>query len=317
MEVNLQRIIEAKERIAPYIQRTPLIRAASLDEILGCQVYLKPENLQKTGAFKIRGAMNKLLTLSQEEQKKGVIAASSGNHGQAVALAARLLKLPAVIVVPEDINQVKLSGIKDQGATAILHGKTSKERYQKVDELIEAHGYTLIHSYDDVELISGQGTVGLEIIEDFPEIDTVISPLGGGGLLSGVATAIKAHHKGIKIIGVEPVGVSRYTQSLKENRIVEVEMRETLADGLRVVKPGNQNFVILKKYLDSIALVDDAQIKEAIGLLLMKARLLVEPSGAVGVGALLGGSISVRKDERVCLILSGGNIDKGKLMSLL
>lgn len=317
MEASLKTIIEASRRITPFIHHTPLVRAEALDEMLGCEVYLKLENLQRTGSFKIRGAMTKLLSLSEQDRGRGVIAASSGNHGQGVAAAANQLRMKAIIVVPEDINPVKLAGIQSHGAQVIKFGLSSRDRYEKVKELIDDNGYTLIHSFDDLDLIAGQGTIGLEIMNELPGIDTIICPLGGGGLLSGVVTAVKELNHRVKVIGVEPAAVSRYTQSLKVNKILEVDMGSTIADGLRVVKPGIHNFNILNRYLDQIALVEDEDIKAALGAILFKTKLLVEPSSAVGVAAALKGDIKLQKNQRVCFILSGGNIDIEKLKELL
>ncbi|MDR1741167.1 MAG: pyridoxal-phosphate dependent enzyme [Synergistaceae bacterium] len=315
--IGIEKVREARERISTAVRRTPLLRAERLDAPLGCEVWLKPENLQITGSFKVRGAMNKILSMSPDERARGVIAASSGNHAQGVAYAARALGIKAVVVMPVHAPLTKVEGAKALGAEVVLCGTTGAERYAKLYELKALHGYSVVHSYDDPELIAGQGTAGLETAEDLPLADTVVVPLGGGGLLAGVALAIKeSSPRRVRVVGVEPKGIARYTASRAAGRPVEVETGATLADGLMIAKPGEHTWPLIEKYVDEVATVSDESIKRAMSEVVFKAKLLVEPSAVVGVAAVLEGTVKVNRGERVCFLLSGGNIDSGKLKEL-
>jgi threonine dehydratase len=284
------------------------------------EVYLKAENLQLTGSFKIRGATNKILSLSEAERAKGIVAASSGNHAQGVACAAKRVGAKAVLVLPEDAPKSKIEGTRAWGAEVVLHGFDAVQRYQKLYELQAEKGYTPVHSYDDPELMAGQGTAGLEIFEDLPEVDTVVVPLGGGGLLSGVAAALKGASQGFKpgmrVVGVEPERIARYSASRKAGKPVKVEMGPTLADGLRITAAGEHTYPVIERYVDEIVTASDPFIKRALNEIVFKSKLLVEPSAAVGLAAALAGTFKVRGGERICFFLSGGNIDPGKLAEL-
>lgn len=312
--VTLEDIKRAKQRIAPYVFETPLIRLACLDETLGCAVYIKAENLQKTYSFKLRGAMNKLLSLSPQELSRGVVSASSGNHGKGIAYGAKLLGAKAVIVVPDTTTAVKVEGIRALGAEVVQCKKL--ERYDVARRLSEEHGYTLAHPFDDELIIAGQGTVGLEIMEQQPDINAVFVPLSGGGLLSGVAAAVKALSPHTKVIGAEPAILPRYAQSLKAGRPVAVPERDTLADALPATEPGERNFPIIQAYTDQIVGVGEEYIARAVKLLLSKAKILAEPSSAIGIGAILEGLISVKKEDNVCFVISSGNVDAGRIINL-
>ena len=248
--VGLSDIQKAAERIAGKVRHTPILRGDKLDSLLGAEVYFKPENLQITGSFKIRGATNKILSLSEEDRAKGIIASSSGNHAQGVAYAAKMLGIKATLVLPENAPQSKIDGTKALGAEVILHGFDSIQRYKKLYEIQDEKGYTLVHSYNDPELIAGQGTSGLEIAQDMPDVDTVVVPLGGGGLLAGVAAALKESRPSVRIVAVEPAGIQRYAESRKAGHPVEVPMGETLADGLMITKTGEFNYPLIDKYVD-------------------------------------------------------------------
>ena len=312
--ITLADIQQAKEKIAPYIFETPMIRLACLDEILGCTVYVKAENLQKTYAFKLRGAMHKMLSLSQEELKRGVVTASSGNHGKGIAYGAKILGTKAVIVVPNTTTEVKVEGIRALGAEVVLCKKA--ERYEMARKLSEQYGYTLAHPYDDDKIIAGQGTVGLEIMGQLPDVDYVLVPLSGGGLLAGVAKAVKSLHPQTKVIGAEPAVLPRYTESLKAGRRVTVEEQDTLADALPATEPGERNFPIICDCVDQVVDVSEESIAEGVKTLLFKGKMLAEPASAIGIGAILQGLVPVKKADKVCFLISSGNIDVNRILKL-
>lgn len=317
MDFSLSNIRKARERITGKVRRTPLLRMDKLDALVGAEVYVKPENLQLTGSFKIRGAMNKILSLTDEERSKGIIASSSGNHAQGVAYAAKMLGVKATLVLPENAPLSKVEGTRAWGAEVILHGFDSIQRYKKLYEIKAEKGYTLVHSFNDIELMAGQGTSGLEIAEDLPNADTVVVPLGGGGLLAGVAAALKESNPAVRIVAVEPEHIARYSESRKAGKPVEVPMGPTLADGLMITTTGEYPYPVIEKYVDEIVTVSDPFIRKALSEIVFKGKLLIEPSAAVGLGAALEGTFKVKSGERICFFLSGGNIDPDKLVSLI
>ena len=314
--VTLSDIENAAKRLAPYVKRTPIIRAEKIDEAAGCELYFKPECLKKTGSFKLRGATNKILSLSDEERAKGIIASSSGNHGLGVACASQLLGVKATLVLPVNAPKVKIDGARAMGANVILHGYDSIERYKKLYEIQAEEGYTLVHSYDDIDLIAGQGTVGYEIGQDLADVDTVIVPLGGGGLLAGVATALKGLKPSVRVIGAEPEAIPRYSESRKRGEPVEVPMNDTIADGLMITKTGENTYPLIQKNVDEVIPVEDKYILAAMEHIYFDAKLVVEPSAAIGLAALLSGKVKTAPGEKVCCVLTGGNIDKEKLVKL-
>lgn len=316
LAVCLDDIKAASERLAPYVKRTPILRAEKLDDDLGCEVYFKPECLQKTGSFKIRGATNKILTMTQEEKDRGIIASSSGNHAQGVAYAAGLLGIKATIVLPTNAPQVKVDNTRALGAEVVQYGFGSIERYKKLYEIVAEKGYTVVHSFNDPALIAGQGTVGYEIMQDLSDVDTVVVPLGGGGVLAGVAVAVKESNPAVRVVGVEPSRIPRYSESRKAGKPVEVELQDTVADGLMITTTGSNTYPIIEKYVDEVIPVDDEYIVRALNEIVYKGKVLVEPSAAIGVAAVLSGALKVRKDEKVCFVLTGGNIDPNKLCEL-
>lgn len=316
LAVNLNDIKKAAERLASYVKHTPIIRAEKMDDVLGCQVYLKPECLQKTGSFKIRGATNKILSMTDEEREKGIIASSSGNHAQGVAFAAKLLGIKATIVLPTNAPQVKVDNTRALGAEVIQYGFGSIERYKKLYEIVDEKGYSVVHSFNDPALIAGQGTVGYEIMQDLEDVDAVVVPLGGGGVLAGVAVAVKETNPNVRVIGVEPERIPRYSESRKAGRPVEVELQNTVADGLMITTTGTNTYPIIEEYVDEIIAVPDEAIVKALNEIIYKGKVVVEPSAAVGVAAVLCGKLKVKKDEKVCFVLTGGNIDPDKLCEL-
>lgn len=310
-------IVRARRNFPSYVKKTPLLRAEKLDEVLGQTVYLKPECLQTTGSFKVRGATNKILSLGEEEKAKGIIASSSGNHGLGVALSANMLGVKCKLVLPTNAPKTKVDGAIALGAEVILHGFGSIERYKKLYEIMEVEGQTLVHSYNDPVLIAGQGTVGYEIMVDLPDVDVVVVPLGAGGLMAGVALAVKSMNKKTRVIGVEPAAIPRYTESLKAGHPVEVELKDTLADGLMVTKTGEYTYPIIKEYVDEIVTVEDEYIIEAMKHVIFKGKILTEPSAVIGIAAALAGKINTKPADKVCYIVTGGNIDPDKLIDII
>lgn len=307
--ISLQDVQAAKARISPYIVRTPLLRIPALDEALGCEVYLKFEGFQVMGAFKIRGAMNKALSLTPGELAKGLVCASSGNHAQGVACAAQRLGTKSVIVMPTTAPAVKVEGVKSFGGEIELVGTLSSEREARAAELAEKDGMVNIHPYADPYVAAGQGTMGLEILEDLPDVDAVAVPIGGGGMISGVSTAVKGLAPHIKTIGVEPAGAPRYSVSRAAGKPMELDKVDTIADGTRTDHANPDNFEMIQARVDELCTVEDEYIRRAMHLLMTKAKITVEPSGAMPVAAALAGKLPVEKGAKVAFVLSGGNVD--------
>ncbi|WP_188398902.1 threonine/serine dehydratase [Sporomusa sp. GT1] len=312
--VTLAAIRQAKQKLAPYIFETPLIRLAGLDELLGCQVYVKAECMQKTNSFKIRGALNKMLSLPAEQLQNGVVAASSGNHGKGVAFAAKLLGIKATIVLPDTAPQIKVDGIRALDAE-IVQCKLA-ERHIIAKKLSDQYGYTIIHPYDDYDIITGQGTAGLEIMAQLPAVDCVVVPIGGGGLIGGIATAVKSINPQARVIGAEPAVLSRYEKSRKAGERVLVEEKASLADALLTLQPGEKNFPIFQKYVDDVVGVKEEYLAGGVKTLLLEGKILAEPSSAIGIAAALQGSLRITKEDKVCFLVSGGNVSLSQLAKL-
>jgi threonine dehydratase len=304
---TLQDIREARERLKPHIRHTPLLRAEKIEPAVGCQLYLKSETLQITGAFKIRGALNKALSLPREKIAGGLIATSSGNHAQGIAYAARMLGVKAIIVVPVTTPKIKIENTQALGAEVILFDGDTAARWKRVCEIAEENGYTAVHGFEDPMVMAGQGTIGCEILEDLEDVDTVIVPLGGGGLISGIATAIKETKPSVRVIGAEPALTPKYLQSRINKERTSLPLKNTIADGLRISVPGQNPFPIIEKYVDEIVLVEDAHIVAGMRALAKDAKLIAEPAASIGVGALLAGAVKLRPGEKVCTVLTGGN----------
>jgi len=313
---TLQDIRDARERLKPYIRHTPLLRAERIEEAAGCQVYLKPETLQVTGSFKIRGALNKSLSLPREEIAKGVIATSSGNHAQGLAYAARTLGVKAVLVVPVTTPRIKIANTKALGAEVILFDGDTAARWKRVYEMAEEDNYTVVHAFEDPLVMAGQGTIGLEILEDLEDVDTVIVPVGGGGLISGIATAIKETKPSVRVIGAEPALTPKYFHSRMNKKRTSLPLKNTIADGLRISVPGQNPYPIIEKYVDEIVLVEDEHIIAGMRALARDAKLIAEPAASIGIGALLAGAAKVEPDEKVCAVLTGGNWDLSDLAEI-
>lgn len=315
--LTLQDVQAAQRRIAPYIVRTPLLRIPALDEALGCQVYLKFEGFQVMGAFKIRGAMNKALSLTPEELGRGLVCASSGNHAQGVACAAQRLNTKAVIVMPTNANPVKLAGVKAFGGEVELVGTLSSQREARAQQLVEEAGMVNVHPYADPYVAAGQGTIGLEILEDLPDAAAVVCPIGGGGLISGVATAVKGLAPQVKTIGTEPSGAPRYSKSRAAGQPIQLDAVDTIADGTRTDHANPDNFAMIEDRVDMLCTVDDDVLRQALVLLMTRAKLTVEPSGALPVAVALAGKLPVNREDKVVFVLSGGNIDPALAAQLL
>ncbi|NTX47287.1 threonine/serine dehydratase [Burkholderia cepacia] len=310
---TIQDIREAQERLKPHIKHTPLLRAEKIEDAVGCQLYLKPETLQITGAFKIRGALNKALSLTRDEIANGLIATSSGNHAQGIAYAARMLGVKAILVVPVTTPKIKIENTKAMGAEVVLFDGDTAARWKKVCEIAEENKYAAIHGFEDPLVMAGQGTIGCEILADLEDVDTVIVPLGGGGLISGIATAIKETKPSVRVIGAEPALTPKYYHSRINKERTSLPLKNTIADGVRISVPGQNPYPIIEKYVDEIVLVEDEHIIAGMRALARDAKLIAEPAASIGIGALLAGSIKVKPDEKVCAVLSGGNWDLSDL----
>jgi threo-3-hydroxy-L-aspartate ammonia-lyase len=309
-------IEEAAKRLEGVAVRTPLLPAPWLARQIGAtEVRLKCENLQHAGAFKIRGAYNMIARLSEAERANGVITYSSGNHGQAVALAARVFKVPAVVVMPTTAPRIKVEGARKLGAEVVMEGTTSTHRYHKAVEIAEQRGLAMIPPFDHADIIAGQGTVGREILDDWADVDAVLVPIGGGGLMSGIAAYIKQTRPGVQVIGVEPENADAMYRSLEAGELVTIESKPTIADGLMPVRPGELTFQHAREFLDQIVRVSDDSIRDAAQALLVNSKLVVEFSGAATVAALL--SSAFKSSGHIVAVLSGGNLEPARAAELL
>lgn len=306
--MNLDNIIIAREKMKGIVHETPLDYSKTFSDLAQNEVYLKLENLQKTGSFKVRGSYNKLISLSEEELKKGVVAASAGNHAQGVAYSSQMLGIPCTIVMPKGAPLSKVLATRQYGAEVILEGNVFDEALAFALELNEKRGATFIHAFDDEAVITGQGTVGLEILDQLPEVEAVICPVGGGGLIAGVAMAVKEKNPNIAVYGVQTMACPSMKQSLMEQKPVAIKSAPTMADGIAVQKPGASNFEIVKKYVNDIVCVDEMEIARTMLLLLERNKLLVEGSGASSLAALLYKKINIT-NKKVAAVLSGGNVN--------
>ena len=311
---KLEAFIKAKENLSKVLLETHLIYSPIFSKESGNKVFIKPENLQKTGSFKIRGAYNKISNLTDAEKKRGVIASSAGNHAQGVAYGAKESGIKAVIVMPKSTPLIKVESTKQYGAEVILHGDVYDDAYKKAKELEEKEGYVFVHPFNDEDVLDGQGTIALEILEELPETDIILVPIGGGGLISGIACAAKILKPEIKIIGVEPEGAASAYEAIKENKVVELKEANTIADGTAVKKIGDLNFEYIKKYVDEIIIVSDYELMEAFLLLVEKHKIIAENSGILSIAAT---KKLKEKDKKVVSVISGGNIDVLMISSMI
>jgi threonine dehydratase len=313
IDLSLAALEEAYGRVAPHVHHTPLLSSHSLNEATGYDVRLKAELFQRTGSYKIRGPTNKLPQLTAEEQRRGVVCSSAGNHAQGVALAAARLGIRAVVVMAENATPAKIAATRAYGAEVVLHGKIWDEANEKALQLVREEGLTLVHPFDDPQLIAGQGTLGLEIYEDFPDVDVAVVPIGGGGLISGVATALKLSNPAIRVIGVESAGAPAMQLSLERGYVVTLDRIECAIDGLRVKRVGDITFELVRRYVDEIVTLPDAEIFDALHWVMARCKLVVEGAAAAPVAALLRGLVDAPPGARVACVLSGGNLDLERL----
>ncbi|MBP6003137.1 MAG: threonine ammonia-lyase [Pyrinomonadaceae bacterium] len=317
MTVQISDIQDARARLKGVSLVTPVISDRKLSNDCGASVHLKAESMQRSGSFKIRGAFNTISRLSEDEKERGVVAASAGNHAQGVALAAKLNGVKSTIVLPVHAPLTKVMATKDLGANVVMHGATFDEAVAYSRELQAERGYTYVHAFDDERVIAGQGTIGLEIVDSLPEVSTIIVPIGGGGLISGIAIAIKTLRPKTRIIGVQSNHVSWVKPSLAAGHAVIPEPKPTIADGIAVKTPGELTLPIITAFVDEVVEVSEEEIAHGIFHCVQNSHLVVEGAGAAGVAALIANKFSVRPDETICAVLCGGNIDANLLARVL
>lgn len=306
--VTIAGIWEAHKLLKPRIHHTPLTPSRTLRDLTGADIYLKAENMQRSGSFKVRGASYKLSRLTEQEYRRGVIAASAGNHAQGVAIAAAYYNIPCTIVMPETAPLAKVTATQGYGAEVVLHGFTYDDAYQHCLDLQAETGATFIHAFDDPDVVAGQGTLGLEMLSDLPDADAIVVPIGGGGLIAGIAIAARALRPDITIIGVQAAGAASCRASLDTGELQTLPAITTIADGIAVKRPGTLTFSIIQRLVDDVVLVNDETIISAVLLLMERNKMLVEGAGAAGVAAMLSGTIKLQ-DKKVLVPLTGGNID--------
>src|SRR5438477_4043483 len=317
MSLSIDDVHAAGRRLRNRIHRTPVVSCQSLDDATGLTVFLKCENLQRAGAFKIRGALHKLLTLRADERRRGVVAFSSGNHAQGVALAAQMTETTAIICMPSDAPKLKLEATRRYGAEVVFYDRQRDDREAVARALAEKTNRVIVPPYDDEAIMAGQGTAALELFQDVPSLDALVTPVGGGGLMAGCATVAKSLLPGLAVIGVEADTANDTYLSLQKGERVTIPPPPTIADGIRVTSPGALTFPILRERLTGVSLVTDAEIVDAVRLLALRVRVVVEPTGAVGAAAVLGGKLPLPRGARVGVVLSGGNIDPNFLAQIL
>jgi threonine dehydratase len=315
--LTLDDVRAAAGRLRDRVYRTPVITSQAFDDASGHTVFFKCENLQRAGSFKIRGALNKLLTLTDEERRRGVVAFSSGNHAQGVALAARLTGTSAVVCMPTDAPALKLEATRGYGAEVVLYDRQKDDREALARRIADETGRVVVPPFDDYAIMAGQGTAALELMDHVGELDALVAPVGGGGLMAGCSTVARALRPGITIVGVETETANDTYLSLRKGERVTIPPPPTIADGIRLTTPGALTFPILKENLADVALVSDAQVIEAVRYLALRVRIVVEPTGAVPAAAVLFGRLPVERGARVGVILSGGNVDPALLIEIL
>jgi threonine dehydratase len=314
--VSTEEFRQAHSLVRAHAYRTPLFTSRSLSEETGFNVWLKAESLQRTGSYKIRGPLNKLAHLSDDEKRAGVICSSAGNHAQGVALAATLRDIRSVVVMAENATPSKVDATRAYGAEVVLHGSIWDEANEKALEIVDEEGLTYIHPFDDLDLITGQGTLGLEIYDDLPGVDAVVVPIGGGGLISGVSMAVKSLNSQVRVIGVESSGAPAMKRSVDEGRRVELETVDCAIDGLKVKRVGETTLEIVRRYVDEIVALPDRQIFDALLWTLSRTKIVVEGAAAAPVAALLNGAVQMPAGSNVVCVLSGGNLNLDQLKDL-
>ena len=315
--VTLQSIRQAALAVAPQIHRTPLLASRTLSEMTGYSLWLKAENLQKTGCFKPRGALNKIARMNPEQRSRGVLAASAGNHAQGLAFAAGRLGIPVTVVMPETTPAAKIEATRSMGAEVILHGAGFEEALERSLDLQRRTGMTYVHPCIDPDVVSGAGTVGLEILEDLPDVDAIVAPIGGGGLISGIGVAVKTQRDRVRLFGVQPEGSPSMKRSLEAGRLVTLASARSIAEGMSGRAVFEETLAVAKRYVEDVLLVSDASIVRGISLLLERCKLLAEGAGAGPLAAILDGSLPLPKGSKVVALISGGNQDLALLAGLL
>jgi len=306
----------ARARMGEHVYHTPLLTSRLLSEDTGFDVRLKAEMFQRGGSYKIRGPMNKFALLGDEQKRRGVICSSAGNHAQGVALAAKRYGIKAVVVMAENATRSKIAATRAYGAEVVLHGTIWDEANEKAKQLVAERGYTYIHPFDDLELIQGQGTVGLEIYQDWPEVEVAVVPIGGGGLISGVALALKACNPTIRVVGVESSGAPGMTRSVREGGLVTLDRVDCVIDGLRVKRVGERTYEIVRDYVDDLVTLPDEQIFEAVVWIMSHLKVVAEGAAAAPVAALRRGLVQAPRGSKVVCVLSGGNVNLDQLATL-
>ncbi len=315
--LDLSDVLAARDRVAETARHTPLEYSHTFSAMTGANVHLKQENLQRTGAFKIRGATNRIATLSEADRQAGVVTASAGNHAQGVALAASRIGVDATVVMPENAPISKVQATRHYGAEVELHGEDYDAAAERAHEIEERDGKYYLHAFDDWEVMAGQGTIGLEILADLPGVETVVVPIGGGGLISGIATAIKGKQPDVRVVGVQAEGAASAAQSLQKGRVVERDAVDTIADGIATRAIGDKTFQVIDECVDEVVTVSDDEIAVAVTRLLERSKTLVEGAGAVPLAAILEGAFEYGEGETVVPVLSGGNIDLNTLTTVI
>jgi len=315
--ITFSDVQSAAERLRGQAHRTPVVTSRTFDQVAGCQVFFKCENLQRGGAFKFRGAYNALSQLNSEQRQRGVVAFSSGNHAQGLALAAKVLGIPATVIMPSDAPQIKVEATRGYGADIALYDRLTGDREAIARQLAAERGLTVVPPFDHPHIIAGQGTAALELFQDVPDLDVLITPVGGGGLISGCATAAKAMRPAVRVVGVETEPANDAWQSLRTGKRVTIPVPDTIADGIRTTSLGAITFEIMRKLVDEIVLVADADVIEAMRFMLLRMKLLAEPTGAVPVAAVMARKVDGIAGKRVGVIVSGGNADPTMLSGIL
>ena len=313
--LTLKDFQEVRARIAPHIKHTPLLTSRQLSEATGYDARLKAELIQRVGSYKIRGPLNKFALMPDEQKKRGVVCSSAGNHAQGVALAARIHGIRAVVCMATNATPSKVAATKAYGADVVLHGSIWDEANEKALELVKNEGLTYVHPFDDEQLIAGQGTLGLEVIQDWPALDAIVVPIGGGGLIAGVSMAVKSHNPKIKVIGVESSDGPAMQASVRAGKLETIDCK-TVIDGLRVRRAGEINFSVVQRFVDDIVTLPDTDIFEAMLWVMERCKLVVEGAAAAPVAALLHGLVKLPKGARVAAVLSGGNVNLSQLRGL-
>jgi threonine dehydratase len=305
----------ARARIAPHIKRTPLLSSRQLDELTGYDVRLKAEIFQRVGSYKIRGPLNKFALMPEDQKRRGVVCSSAGNHAQGVALAARIHGIRAVVCMAANATPSKIAATRGYGAEVVLHGTIWDEANEKAKELVRTQGLTYVHPFDDEQLIAGQGTLGLEIVQDWSDVDAVVVPIGGGGLISGVAMAAKSHNPNVRVVGVESSDGPAMKRSIEAGRLETIDCA-TIIDGLRVRRVGEINFSVVQRFVDEIVTLPDREIFDAVIWVMERCKLVVEGAAAAPVAALLHGLVRLPPGSKVAAVLSGGNLNLDQLRTL-